>query len=204
MAREVLIRFRTQALDKAKAASEAIVARLREAVKTVKDNPALKRALRQNIREEQKLEKDRLAEQSVRLSQFRRTGAALSVDEDTPSLLAARRAQQLAARVQGGLAGGAGQLAALAASVPQVALAIALTAKIKELVEAEVGLRLKDRLAGLSAEIEERAFEANFARRVQEDPAFAAQMTVIAGEQILDERRRGLRPWVSDDGELGD
>lgn len=188
MAREVVISFATRALDKARAASQAIQRSLKDAVRSATD-PEVKAKLRNALREEKRAGDAQIAAERKRLEGLRQIGAGLNQDEGTPTAQAARRLERQAGRLEAALNGSTGAIArgaiqALGPAGFAVALAAQLVGALKEQVDKQIREAVESKARELEATIRRREWENDYERRTREDPLFA--------------RREARRAWLAD------
>lgn len=210
MASEILIRFKTAALDRASEAASKIKANLNAAIKTIQD-PAFRTAFRKQVVQEQKVERQAQRERAGQLDALRARGAELNAGEPGEGLAGivghVRKGVHIANALRGAiqrddpiaslgeLARGLGAVAATVNPLAGIAVAIIgqATAQIREIAQAaakaEAEAIATARLADL--EIRFRAIDEELAR--QRDPA---TLSAILEQRIQVEEKFREAGWL--------
>lgn len=198
MVREVLINFRTGALDAAKRSAEALKKIATETLKTIKD-PDYRAKLRGAFREEQKVANARVDSAQGREEKVRANAFA---EVDPLAGVSGARAVTRGVRALEAVAGGSWRAVAQLTGAISPALAEALGPAFALFLATEAAVSLINTLAekaitervdALSREAVQRVaeleFEAAFEKRMQ-DPAFAARLSAQAFRETLAEERQ--------------
>lgn len=210
MASEVLIRFATANLERASSYAKSIGRSLREALKGVQDK-GLRGALRGAIKEEQKIEAQRVRTLSrIPTPEERLRDAGLLPSEQSRAsdgtLRGVRRAVGIVRRLGGALSGDATDaedvVLGVASLVPGAGTLVALAKDAADILRRDLERQQKAYAAELEARLESRLAQADFLRRFDEDPEYRRAVIKSASQALdVEEQRVGFVheggvPWL--------
>lgn len=205
MASEVLIRFKTAALERASTYAKLINRSLRDALKSVQDR-GLRGALRGAFKEEQKIEAQRIKTLSRIPTPTERLEAGGLGGPERPGIQNVRRGLKVSRSLIGALRGeeeaGAAVLQAVGNLGPVANVVSGLVKEAVDVLKKDLENQQKAFAAELESRLADRIAQADFLKKFDEDPDYAREVVKKAAAAMDAEEQRigfvheGGVPWL--------
>ena len=211
MAKEILIRFGTRNLDRARDVAKQMAGTIKDALKAVKD-PDLRRRLREEAKVEAKLDREAIADRQREINYLqsagrRRTAPGGDLDDlRTGFSLRQRKGMNLVRRAVGGTLDPTDLAFDVAKDLPGVLGGAAFSVEqIYKLVQDAVKSEIKLAAVDLENKLNDRLKEIDLEKRLKTDE----ELIAAAGAEALSEIRaeavaHGGDAWIADGDALGE